>query len=555
VSAATAPTPVQQDRSRRQRVLDAVVGSRFRLPAATTDYTVTRDLRIRTRDGVELLADHYAPVGQARGTVLVRGPYGFDLIGTALSGAPFAARGYHVVLARCRGTFGSGGVFEPMMREVDDTADTVTWLREQPWFGGRFATVGASYLGFTQWALLMDPPPELTTAVIQVGPHDFSRSVYFGGAFNLDDFLGWSQQVAYQEQFGFLRTLLRNRGAKRRLAAAVTSLPLADAGDALTRGRAPWFRDWVSHRDLSDRFWSRIQLAAALDRVRVPVLLQTGWQDLFLQQTLEQYERLHRRDVDVALTVGPWTHVGTVVSGGSTIIPETLDWLDEHLAGTGPRIRRAPVRVFVTGVDKWWSRPDWPPATTQRPLYPQPGGGLADQVAPADAPPATFTYDPADPTPTVGGRLLSPTVGGYRDDSTLANRSDVLTFTGPVLAEPLDVFGSPVVELSHSSDNPYADLFVRIGEVDTKGRPRNVSNGFVRLDPAQANGVVRLELDSVAHRFAAGHRIRVLIAGGSFPRWEGNLGTGDEPATSIAKAPSRRSINLADTRVLLPVLA
>jgi putative CocE/NonD family hydrolase len=373
--------------------------------------------------------------------------------------------------------------------------------------------------------------------------------------FNLDDFLGWSQQVAYQEQFGFLRTLLRNRAAMRRQAAAMASLPLAEAGDALTRGRAPWFREWVSHRDLSEPFWSPMQLAAALERVRVPVLLQTGWQDLFLQQTLKQYERLHRRDVDVALTVGPWTHVGTALSGGSTIIPEALEWLDEHLAATRSRTRRAPVRVFVTGVNKWWSRPDWPPSTTDRSLYPQPGGGLADQAAPADAPPARFTYDPADPTPTVGGRLLSPAVGGYRDDGTLADRMDVLTFTGPALGEPLDVFGSPVVQLSHSSDNPNADLFVRIGEVDAKGRPRNVSDGFVRLEPASANGVVRLELDAVAHRFAAGHRIRMLIAGGSFPRWERNLGTGKDPATSTAMAPSRRSINLADSRVLLPVLA
>jgi predicted acyl esterase len=36
-----------------------------------------------------------------------------------------------------------------------------------------------------------------------------------------------------------------------------------------------------------------MQLGAALDRVQVPVLLQTGWQDLFLQQTLEQYTHLH----------------------------------------------------------------------------------------------------------------------------------------------------------------------------------------------------------------------------------------------------------------------
>ena len=109
------------------------------------------------------------------------------------------------------------------------------------------------------------------------------------------------------------------------------------------------------------------------------------------------------------------------------------------------------------------------------------------------------------------------------------------------------------MELAHSSDNPHADLFVRISEVDTKGRSRNVSDGFVRLDPTSTNGVVRLDLDAIAHQFAAGHRIRLLIAGGSFPRWERNLGTGKDSATSTAMEPSRRTIDFAGSRVLIPI--
>jgi putative CocE/NonD family hydrolase len=401
----------------------------------------------------------------------------------------------------------------------------------------------------------MDPPPELAAAVIQVAPHDFSQSLYFGGAFNLETYLSWSDLVAHQEQFGFLRTQLRNLTAVRRQVPAMSTLPLADAADALCQGQAPWFREWAGHRDLTDLFWSRMQLAAALDRVQVPVLLQTGWQDMFLQQTLEQYEQLRRRGVNVALTVGPWTHIGMLMSGLPMIIPESLDWLDEHLAGSGSRARSVPVRIAITGAKKWRGRADWPPATTHRALYPRPGGGLADQAAPADTAPATFTYDPADPTPTVGGRLFSPALGGYRDDRKLAARPDVLTFTGPALPEAVEVMGVPSVELAHSSDNPHADLFVRISEVDTKGRSRNVSDGFVRLDPTSTNGVVRLDLDAIAHQFAAGHRIRLLIAGGSFPRWERNLVTGKDSATGAAMEPSRRTIDLAGSRVLLPIPA
>ena len=44
-----------------------------------------------------------------------------------------------------------------MVNEIADGADTVEWLRHQPWFTGSFATIGLSYLGFTQWALLDRP--------------------------------------------------------------------------------------------------------------------------------------------------------------------------------------------------------------------------------------------------------------------------------------------------------------------------------------------------------------------------------------------------------------
>ena len=209
---------------------------------------------------------------------------------------------------------------------------------------------------------------------------------------------------------------------ERSLARAVEALPLVDAGEDLLEGRAPWYREWISRRDPGDPFWAPMMLEAALERVQVPVLLQTGWQDLFLDQTLEQYARLSARNVDVALTVGPWTHVEMGTKGSRIIVPEVLDWLAEHLAGSGLRTRAAPVKVFVTGTGQWRDLPSWPPPTNDRTLHFEPDGGLGDDPAP-DGSAATFTYDPADPTPTIGGRILAPRLGGYTDDRALAARA------------------------------------------------------------------------------------------------------------------------------------
>lgn len=537
--------------SKFRRYAGKAVSKVLGLPPHTTDFTVQHGLRVPMRDGVDLIADHYAPVtDRPAGTLLVRGPYGRRFPFSPLFAQVYAARGYHVVLQSVRGTFGSGGQFTPMVHEMADGADTVAWLRDQPWFTGSFATVGLSYLGFTQWALLADPPPDMKAAVITVGPHDFSASSWGTGSFSLNDFLGWSAMVARQEEPGVVQALSRQLRGPAELAKATAGLPMGAAGRQLLGTGAPWYESWLEHPERDDPFWDLLRFDDALQQAEVPILLLSGWQDLFLDQTLEQYEQLHRRGVPVALTVGPWTHTQLMTKGLTTVVGESLDWLGAHLAGHG-ETTRSTVRVHVNGRG-WVELADWPPAMPERELFLQPTGRLTDSAPPDTAPPSSFTYDPADPTPTVGGRLLAA-AGGYRDDTRLARRDDVLTFTGDPLPADLYVAGSPVVELAHSCDNPHHDIFVRISEVDAKGRSRNVSDGFLRLN--DHTGPVRLELDAVAHRFGAGSRIRLLIAGGSHPRFARNLGTAEPPISGSQLVRAAHTVHHGQggvSRVVLP---
>jgi uncharacterized protein len=131
----------------------------------------------------------------------------------------------------------------------------------------------------------------------------------------------------------------------------------------------------------------------------------------------------------------------------------------------------------------------------------------------------------------------------------------VLTFTGSPLSEPLEVVGSPVIELVHHTDNPYADLFVRLCEVRTDGRSINLSDGFRRLEPDHSSGTVRLQLEAMAHRFRPGTCIRLQVSGGAHPHFARNLGTAEDPATGTTLAPSQRTIAHGEggfSRILLP---
>ena len=194
------------------------------------------------RDGVELVADHYIPdTDTPAGTLLVRGPYGRGRPVSALYASAYAFRGYHVILQSVRGTFGSGGVFEPPLNEAADGADTAAWLRDQPWYTGTFGTLGLSYLGQTQWALMEDPPADMVAAVVVVGVHDFAASTWGTGAFAVADFLGWCNMVSHQEDPNQLLVALRQARAPKLVARTVAQMPLGAAGRGLLGAGAPWW--------------------------------------------------------------------------------------------------------------------------------------------------------------------------------------------------------------------------------------------------------------------------------------------------------------------------
>lgn len=530
-------------------LIDRLATRLWGLPASTTSFTVHRDVPVPMRDGVVLLADHYAPhTDRPVGTILVRGPYGRAFAFSMVYARIYAARGYHVVFQSVRGTFGSGGQFVPMAQEFDDAIDTVVWLREQPWFTGTFATLGLSYLGFTQWALMADPPPELVAAVVAVGPHNMHTSSWGTGAFALNDLLGWADMMDHQN-LGLIKGVSFQLKLSGRLARTVGKLPLGEAGRALLADSSQWYESWLMHPDPEDPYWTPRRTPAALENSTVPVLLISGWQDVFLDQSVEQFRQLRRRGVNVAMTVGPWTHDQMVTRATSITATSTLSWLGSHFAGEPPA-RSHPVRVAIGG--DWLDLPDWPPATRESVLYPQPSGALGAD-APDAATTASFRFDPADPTPTLGGRTLSRQ-GGYCNDTALAGRDDVLSFTSAPLNTDLSIAGNPAVELDYHCSTAHFDVFVRVSEVDSRGRSRNVSDGYQRFSTVPG-APIRISLDPVAHRFSAGSRIRLMVAGGCHPRFARNLGTGEPVGSGEKMVAATHTVRFGEqTALSLPVL-
>lgn len=523
------------------------------LPAERHEAGWEPGLVVPAADGSPLVTDHYFP--RAEGdfpTLLVRSPYGRGLPWSPQYGMLFAEQGFHVVLQSCRGTGGSGGAFDLWRNEAADGRATVSWLREQPWFDGTLGTVGPSYLGYVQWALALDPPPELKAMVVQVGLYDPYALFHADGALRLENALAVGMGMTYQHRgmAPFLRATMR---LQRRLRAVVTAQPLRGAYVSALGGEVPWLDDVLTHPDAKDTYWRGASSAEPAERLRVPTCLITGWYDALADQTFEQYERLRRAGCETALLVGPWTHASALRQGWPEVFAESLAWLRAHLCGDPSGLRPTTARVHLGGDNTWRDLDTWPPAAAVTSWYPVPGGHLTRQApTPTDSTPsATFRYDPADPTPSLGGPLLSRTAGP-RDNRTLEARADVLTFTGPPLTEPVDVLGPVAARLSVSTDTGHADVFTRLCDVDPQGRSVNVCDGLGRLrTTGQAPSRVTVPMSSTAHRFPAGHRIRWQISGGAHPRYARSSGNGEPPADAVTFVPARITLH-ADSALMLP---
>lgn len=488
-------------------------------------------------DGAVLLADHYAPVGVPNPpTVLVRTPYGRRGVQSMINGLPFAYAGFQVVVQSVRGTFGSGGRFDPMATEHEDGLATVEWIKQQPWFGESIATYGPSYLGYTAWAIAADAGPALKAMAVQITASSFRDAAYVGGAFALESTLTWADLTSRQERrLGMIQSSLLSR--RRAMRAANSGRPLAEL-DVLANGAVmPFFQDVLANYADSNGYWAKRDFSADVGRVTVPVTQLGGWYDIFLPWLIKDYLAMRAAGQRPYLTIGPWWHADPRHFMTST--REALAWFRAHLLGDFRGVRANPVRLYITGAGEWREFRDWPvPGARQQRWHLQPGGGLGER-GPITSEPSKYRYDPRDPTPALGGPSL---LGSSKpvDNRPLEAREDVLVFTSAPLRADLDAIGPVGAELYVRSDCDYTDFVVRLCDVGPDGTSLNVCEGGLRLSPLNsipdADGVrkVDVELWPTGHRFRRGHRLRVHVTSGAYPKVAANPGTGEPLGSTVA---------------------
>jgi len=530
------------------------------LAAQSFQVRLEPDVKVPMRDGVKLSADIYRPQADGRFPVLLqRTPY--NRSNNAPNARTIAAHGYVVVLQDTRGRFASGGDFYPFRYESQDGYDTVEWAAALPYSTGQVAMFGGSYVGATQMLAAIAKPPHL----VAIFPYVTASEYYDGWTYQNGALMQW---FTSSWASGLAQDTLR-RSAERRLnpKAWVAGLPV-DSYRMLdlppVASLTPYYNDWILH-ECDDDYWRPWKISDHYAEMNVKALHSGGWNDIFSKGTLLNFIGM-RKDSPAAasqrLLMGPWAHaptspeggIGDVVFGKQAVLDFddiTVKWLDYALKDAKNEFATgAPVRIFIMGENAWRDEQEFPLARTRYTYYFLSQGALTE-LPPGSNAPQSFEYDPANPAPTIGGRLCcNPQYPpGPADQRPNESRPDVLVFSTPPLEKDLEVTGFVRARIYASSSAVDTDFTAILTDVDPSGYSRYLADGIVRAryrnsttkaEPIEPGQIYEydIELWATSNLFKAGHRIRLAISSSNFPRFNRNLNTGEATlgATKMLKA-------------------
>ena len=513
---------------------------------------VTRGISFRADDGVVLHASVAGDRSLARRPLIVEdSPY-------APAVDPFAGPAYNYVELQWRGTGRSAGSLGTTgSRDQRDLVEFLRWACRQPWSNGRIGLYGFSASAIVAYDSMHRGLPCVKAAALMSGTVDLYRDLLYVGGINN------SAPGAYVEGAILAPWLaaLPERAREQPASAPASGLGFVTAPT-----------DVAAH-GTEDAYWRDRSFKG--DPGRIPILADVGFYDVESRGAFLAYRATRRYGSHLLVmgahdgwprnTRGPFPqyarwfdHFVRGLRNGAAAAPPVSLYLSNgshrrsiaghwtHVTGTAWPLRRtrwqrlylSPARSGSAGSVNDGSLTACRPRSRTTQSYPfTPSDGLATDPHTVStisgAGPFGFTLD--------GGATYVPAL----TDMQLAEPLS-LTYTLPRFRSAVDAAGPASLDVWASSTAPVTDLVAILADVAADGTANPVATGQLRtsyprvvrsrslLDPSTGElvepypdfskqhqaraGTLRryhLEILPIGNHFAAGHRLRLYLAGTS----------------------------------------
>lgn len=413
----------------------------------------------------------------------------------------------------------------------------IEWIAEQPWCNGKIAFHGYSIGGMTSLEALKTNPQQLTAFLVHIASTERTPTRNNMGLHMFPDNKedpGWKPGMPALERL-----------------------------------------------DVLSNYSSSIK--------NTPTTVVEGWYDFFLKGALQDWQAL-KHTSNAVLVIGNQGHGRTTDCdkpmphyGDADILWKSLPqfhWLTGKVKAENMSSR---IYYFLMGdaVDPvapgnvWKITDQWPVPVNNKTFYFTPNRGLTSSSptsqgggVPSQELGLSYVYDPKNPAPGVGG-ISNPYGTGNLDQRVLQDRKDILRLETDILENPMEITGTPEVEVFLTADVRDTSVIVKLIDVYPDGYEALITDGgaMARYRKAYEKPVklrrgktvlLKIPLLPTAYVFAPGHKIAVHITGSAKGRFTVHPNTWNAIESYESSRTAHCEIGVsssAASKIILPAVA
>lgn len=437
-----------------------------------------------------------------------------------------AEHGYACLRVDIRGTGESEGLFddEYSEQELSDAEQVIDWISRQPWCDGNVGMVGISWGGFNALQLAYRQPPALKTIISLCSTDDrFNEDIHFAGGCLLNDNLDWAAFFwAYAQARCPDPRLISDW--KERWLERLKNMPFTPLR-------------WLKEQSKTD-YWKHGSVSEDYNRIQIPVYAISGWADAYRNTVFRLLENLKAPCKGL---VGPWAHAYPHISYPDPridYVKESVRWWDKWLKGIDNDIMEEPALHYYLmdsvkpQVDygfrdgSWKSEVSWPSPTIEyQDLFLHRDSLLK---TPNKTPSSVAVRSPQTTGKMAGKLMVGIGFSGEFANDQQADDQQSQTFDTPELEKTINIVGKPIAHLQFSSDQPVANVAVRICDVHPDGQSTLITYGVLNLTHRNSNEnpeeltpgktyQVQIPLHHIAYKLPKDHRLRLSISNAYWP--------------------------------------
>lgn len=436
----------------------------------------------------------------------------------------FAGHGYVCIRTDMRGNGDSDGLMEDeyTAQEWQDAVEVINWAADQPWCNGNVGMMGISWGGFNGLQVAALAPEPLKAVITLCSTVDrYADDIHYKGGCLLGENFGWAATMLAYSARPPDQALVGERWREMWLD-RLESMPFH-------------LSTWLHHQH-RDAYWKHGSVCEDYTAIKAAVLSIGGWHDGYRNTISHLVENLN---APVKGIVGPWNHKYPHFAGPAPAIgflQEAKRWWDHWLKGidTGvdqdPAYRAylmdsiAPKRWFKERPGHWIAEEDWPSKNVSKQIwFFDQGANLSEQKSTC-----SVSVSSSHDCGVAAGEYFPFAFGDELPDEQSRDDAASACFNSEELLEPIDIVGAPRIKMRLQCDKSNGQIIVRLCDLRPDGTSALITYGCLNLThrdshetptavPVHETIDIAFDLDQIAYRLPAGHRLRVAVSTNYWP--------------------------------------